>query len=96
MGCCLFALLALAGPRIVLVLLWLFSGYLSHAYGTWVIPLIGFFVLPLTTLAGAWVINSGIGVSSPLGLVVIVLAALIDLGTFGGGRYAQRRRSAYT
>ena len=49
MGCVL-ALLALISPRLVLVLLWLFDDVLSRAYDSWAIPLIGFFVLPWTTL----------------------------------------------
>ena len=36
-------------PRFIMVLLWLFSDYLSEAFGTWVWPLIGFFMLPTTT-----------------------------------------------
>ena len=40
-------------PRFIMVLLWLFSDYLSEAYGTWVWPLIGFFILPTTTLCYA-------------------------------------------
>ena len=33
MGCCLLAALAIIGPRFVLVMLWLFSDYLSRAFG---------------------------------------------------------------
>ena len=47
------ALFGLLMPRFIMVLLWLFSDYLSEAYGTWVWPLIGFFILPTTTLCYA-------------------------------------------
>ena len=47
------ALFGLLMPRFIMVLLWLFSDYLSEAFGTWVWPLIGFFILPTTTLCYA-------------------------------------------
>jgi uncharacterized membrane protein (UPF0136 family) len=89
MPCCL-ALIALAAPRITLVLVWIFSDYLGRAYETVLVPLLGFFFLPTTTLAYAWAINAR-GEVSGLPLAVVVLAALIDLGAIGGSR---RRKPA--
>ena len=43
----------LTSPRLVLVLLWLFGNVLSSAFDRWMVPLLGFFVLPWTTLAYA-------------------------------------------
>ena len=43
----------LTSPRLVLVLLWLFGNVLSSAFDRWIVPLLGFFVLPWTTLAYA-------------------------------------------
>ena len=54
---CLVGLLVLATPRLVMVVLWIFTDYLSRAYDTWILPLIGFFVLPTTTLAYAVAVN---------------------------------------
>jgi hypothetical protein len=75
----------------MLVLVWLFSTYLSEAYETWVWPLLGFFFLPLTTLAYAWAWHYGNGSVSGVGLVVVVLAVLIDLGCHGSGESSRRR-----
>ena len=50
---CLIVLFVLFLPRTIMVVLWLFSDYLSTAYGTWVWPLLGFFILPTTTLGYA-------------------------------------------
>jgi hypothetical protein len=71
-------------PRFIMVLLWLFSDYLSRAYDGWLLPLIGFFVLPTTTLAYAIAQNSLQGAKG-LGLVLIVLGVLVDIGALGGG-----------
>src|SRR5262249_22072178 len=50
---CLIALLALLSPRLALFLLWIFSDVLSRAFDSWIVPLLGFFLLPWTTLAYA-------------------------------------------
>lgn len=78
-------------PRLVLFLIWLFSTYLQRAYETTIWPVLGFLFLPLTTLAYAWSVNT-YGSVKELGLVVVVLAVLFDLGLIGGGGAAGRRR----
>jgi len=88
---CLVVLVAIALPRFVMVVLWLFSDYLSHAYGTWVWPLLGFFFLPTTTLAYAIAQNSLDGVRG-IGLALVVLGVLLDFGVIGGGRGIARNR----
>ncbi|MGH2680870.1 MAG: hypothetical protein ACRDG8_10395 [Actinomycetota bacterium] len=82
---CLIVVFVLLVPRTVMVALWLFSDYLSTAFGTWVWPLIGFFVLPTTTLAYA-VSEHRYGGVRGIGLVLVILAVLVDLGALGGGR----------
>jgi len=76
-----------------MVVLWLFSSYLSTAFGTWVWPLIGFFVLPTTTLAYAVAQNRYGGVRG-IGLVLVILGALVDLGALGGGGRGAGKRWA--
>jgi hypothetical protein len=90
---CLLALLALISPRLVLFLLWLFSSVLSHAFSSWILPLLGFFLLPWTTLAYAafWSWGPGHHVTG-FEWFFVVLAFLIDLGSYGGGRFAAARR----
>ena len=87
---CLAAALVLAAPRFVMVVLWIFTDYLSRAYDTWVLPLIGFFVLPTTTLAYSVALNETNGLRS-WGLLLVILAFTIDLGLWGGGRGVFRR-----
>ncbi len=94
---CLFGCLALASPRVALFLLWLFGGsYLTRAFDShWGFVVIGFFCLPLTTLAFAYAENtlSHGGPLTPLGWLVVGLAVAADLGLLGsGGRSAQRYR----
>jgi hypothetical protein len=94
---CFLALLALISPRLVLVLLWLFDNVLSRAFDSWLIPLIGFFVLPWTTLAYAafWDWGPGHHVTG-IEWAFVVFAFLIDVGAVGSGRRAQSARTAQT
>jgi hypothetical protein len=92
---CLLALLALISPRLVLFLLWLFSDVLSRAFGGWIVPLLGFFVLPWTTLAYAafWDWGPGHRVTG-VEWFFVILAFVIDLGSYTHGRWVQTRRAS--
>ncbi len=92
---CLLGLLSLIFPRVVIVGVWLFSDYLPRAYETVHWPVLGFFFLPLTTLAYAFAVNSN-GSVTGFYLVVVVIAVLVDLGIIGGGGASSRRRRKKT
>lgn len=81
---CLLALLALLFPRLVIILLAIFSSYLHNAFNTFIWPLLGFFFMPFTVLAYAWAMNAN-GHVSGIYLLVVVIAVLFDLGSIGGG-----------
>ena len=83
---CLAALLALISPRLALFALWLFSDLLGRAFEGWLVPLLGFFLLPWTTLAYALMWSSANGVDG-FEWFIVVLAFLFDLGSHAqGGR----------
>ena len=75
-----------------LFLLFLFSDLLSRAFDSWLVPLLGFFLLPWTTLAYAVMYASSNHVSG-FEWFIVVLGFLIDIGAFAGGgrRRAQTR-----
>jgi hypothetical protein len=87
--CCILVLLALVGPRFVLFVLWLLTDYLNRAFDNFLLPFLGFVFLPWTTLAYAIAQNELGGALSGIGLVVLVIGFLIDVGVLGGG--ARRR-----
>ena len=89
---CFVGCLALAAPRFAIILVVLFSDYIGRAYQTALWPFIGFLIMPLTTLAYAWAINSR-GSVAGMHLVVLVLAVLIDLGLVGGSASRRHRSS---
>jgi hypothetical protein len=89
---CLVALLALISPRLALFAVWVFSDLLGRAYDDWILPVLGFFLLPWTTLAYAamW----GVGPNGVEGFewFFVVLAFGLDLGSYGSGRRARESR----
>jgi hypothetical protein len=87
---CLLLIIFLAFPRIALVLLFVFSNYLQRAYHGLLLPFLGFLFLPLTTLAYAWMTNTGLPIAG-VNLVILVIAVVIDLGGLGGSAYRRGR-----
>jgi hypothetical protein len=86
---CLLAILGLITPRLVMVVLWLFSDYLSRAFETFLWPFLGFLFLPTTTLAYAVAQNSFDGIRG-VGLAILIAGVLIDFGLLGGGARSRR------
>ena len=86
---CFLLIVILFFPRLALALIWLFSNYLERAYQGILIPLLGFFFLPLTTIVYAWEVNSG-RPTTGINLLWLLIAVIIDLGGLGGGA---RRKS---
>jgi hypothetical protein len=88
---CLLVILVLIFPRITLAILFLFTNYLGHAYHGLILPIVGFFFLPLTTLAYAWMVNTGRPIEGG-NLLILIIAVVIDLGGLSGGEYHRRNR----
>jgi len=91
---CLIAFAALFSARFALFLLWLFGDLLSRAFDSWIVPLLGFFLLPWTTLSYAlfWDWGSGRHVTG-FEWFFIILAFLLDLGSYARGRSYQMARA---
>lgn len=88
---CLLTIFFLIFPRIALVLLFLFTHYLRRAYHGLLLPFVGFFFLPLTTLTYAWLVNTGRPIAD-INLVFLIIAVVVDLGGLSGGEYHRRKR----
>jgi hypothetical protein len=86
---CLLALFALISPRLALFALWLFSDLLSRAFDSWLVPLLGFFLLPWTTLAYAVMWSSADRVAG-FEWFIVVLAFFFDVASIANRRRARR------
>jgi hypothetical protein len=89
---CLLVFAILLFPRLILVLMWLFSNILDKAYNGLVLPLLGFIFLPITTIVYAWMATNHLPIAG-FNLILLIGAVLLDAGSHGGGvNYSRRRR----
>jgi hypothetical protein len=80
---CFVVLFALISPRLALFFVAVFSDLLSRAFDSWFIPLLGFFLLPWTTLAYAVMWDLGTNEVTGFEWFIVVLAFLADLSGYG-------------
>jgi hypothetical protein len=90
MGCaCLFALLASGAPRLALILMWILTPWVGRAFeGSFIVPLLGLIILPLTTVIYVLVSPGGL---STFDWILLAVGVLIDLGAYGSGAAGRRR-----
>ena len=86
---CFAVLLAFISPRLAIIFVAIFSDILTRAFDSWVLPFIGFFILPWTTLAYAVMWDIGTREVTGFEWFVVVLAFLLDLGSYFGGNRAR-------
>jgi hypothetical protein len=85
---CLVALLEIISPRLALLAIFVFSDLLGDAFDSWLVPLLGFLLLPWTTLAYAVMWASSTNQVSGFEWFIVVLAFLFDLGSYASrGRF---------
>ncbi|MYW65094.1 hypothetical protein GTY65_13640 [Streptomyces sp. SID8379] len=89
MGCCIFAAMAAIGPRVALVITWLFTNLVDRAFTGMLLPLFGLILLPWTTLGYVFAYAPVVGVRG-IGWLVVLIGLLMDLSSYGGGARARR------
>jgi CDP-diglyceride synthetase len=87
---CLLALLAAISPRVALVLVWIFTNLVDRAFEGFLLPLLGLLLLPFTTLIYVLAYQPLVGVTG-WGWFFVILAVLVDLGSYGGGVFSRGR-----
>ena len=83
----LILLLALFVPRVTLFLLWLLTNWFQGVFSTVLWPVLGFLLMPLTTLWYSMVIKFFGGEWSLIPIIGAVIAVLIDIAPV---RYRRR------
>ena len=89
---CALALIALIFPRVLIAILWFFTTWFNGVFQSLLWPVLGFIFLPITTLWYSVVVNNYGGQWNSTNLVIMVIAVVIDMGSWGGG-YQNRRKS---
>ena len=90
--CCVLTIFALLGPRIAIFVWWLINPELfGSAFSNWILPLLFAIFAPFTMIFFliAWFLGAGV---SGFEWLLIALGIIIDLSTYTGGGYGNRRR----
>ena len=89
--CCIFTALLLLGPRVAIVAWWLLdASRFSAAFNTFIWPLLGFLLLPWTTLMYLVVWSPETGITG-IKWFFLGVAVLVDIVLHGSGGYTNRR-----
>lgn len=67
-------------PRLIILLLWFFTGWFGRAFDGYLLPILGFILLPLTTL---WYGISETYFDGSVQTIGLVITVLLDLGIIG-------------
>ena len=88
--CCMLTTLVMAGPRLALIIWWLFStSRFNDAFNAIIWPILGIIFAPWTTLMYVILYKGGI---TGLDWLWMGLAILVDLGSYVGGGFGNRDR----
>ena len=90
--CCVTLIAFGLGPRLALVLVWIFGDRVDRAFESWFWPFLGLLFLPWTTLAYLLVWDPA-GLSG-LEWIVVALGFALDIATYSA-RAAKGRTSYY-
>jgi hypothetical protein len=79
-------LFAMLWPRVTILAFWIFSDLLGDAYDGWVVPVLGFLLLPWTAMAYAimWSVSSVVVSGTEWAVIAVALA--LDGLTWAGAR----------
>jgi hypothetical protein len=92
MGCCAGAVVLSGAPRLGIIILLIFTDKLEIAFDSFWFGLIGFLLLPYTTVFYALAYAPIRGVTG-IGWVFVVIGLLLDLSSYTGGEYSRRQRA---
>lgn len=88
---CLGVLIALMAPRFLMVVLWIFTSWFKGVFSSALWPILGFFLLPVTTLWYSAVHNWWDGEWGVFQIIGMVLAVWLDIGPSRKAKKARKR-----
>jgi hypothetical protein len=88
---CFAALIALLFPRVLIVVLWFFTDWFTGVFNSLLWPVLGFIFMPVTMILYSVVVNHYAGQWTTANIILMVIAIVIDMGSWGGG-YKSRNR----
>jgi hypothetical protein len=77
-------------PRIWILGFWIFGSTIGNAFSAWIVPAIGFFILPWTTLLYAWMWAINSNTVSGWEWIIVAIGLFSDLFFWIAGRASIR------
>ena len=88
--CCLVALGAFL-PRVAMIFMALFSSMFDGAFANWIIPVVGWFLVPYTTLSYVLLWNWDHHHLNAFSWILVAVAFFVDIVNLAGG-FAKRQQ----
>ncbi len=82
---CIYVVLALAVPRVLMFLAFLLTNWFGRAFQTRLWPFLGFLFMPYTTIAYLSAMLNNHHTLSGGWLALFMIAIIVDAGHWGGG-----------
>lgn len=92
---CLVVLLAFISARLALFCVWVFTDDVGRAFDNVLVPVLGFFLLPWTTLAYVVLWSTSTHGVHGFEIFLVVFAFIVDVGAYAGGGRSQARRGGH-
>ena len=89
---CIFAVIALAVPRTLMVFAFLLTDWFGRSFETRLWPILGFVFMPYTTLAYLAAMLNNNHMLSGGWLMLFIVAIVVDVGHWGGSGFTYRRK----
>jgi hypothetical protein len=77
-------------PRLWIIGFWIFGRQLGDAFSSWIVPAVGFFLVPWTTLLYAWMWSIGSDGVHSWEWIVVGLGLIVDIAFWIVGRRSLR------
>jgi hypothetical protein len=91
---CLFLLIMMLSPRLGIILLWVFTNWVTLAFNGWIVPALGLVFLPWTTLFYILVAAPAGGITF-WGWLVVALGLVSDLASHAQAYASRDQARAY-
>ena len=89
---CIFAVVALAVPRVLMFFAFLLTDWFGRSFETRLWPILGFVFMPYTTLAYLVAMLNNNHTLSGGWVALFIVAIVVDVGHWGGSGFTYRRK----
>lgn len=87
---CIISIIGIITPRLLMILIFIFSRWFERAYDSALWPVLGFFFMPYTTLAHMAAMLNNNHTLSGWWMFLFIVAIIVDVSNWGGSGHTVR------